>query len=127
MARLFPKIESVPSLDLEGGISAEVWLEADDATLVRTVEPGHDFWTYTKYCFAQNGALVYCDLEVRTAWGWGYHSEGPVANGRFHSAGERFLETKKDQSIPKPQDADDIFRFVETRSTRKRVGCHSGN
>jgi len=106
--REFLKIEIVPSLDLEGGISAEVWNESSGAMLVRTVEPGEDFWTYTKYCFAQNGALVYCDFEVRTAWGWGYHAEGPVTDGKFHSASERFLDTKKNQSIPKPQDAGDI-------------------
>ncbi|HTW78729.1 MAG TPA: hypothetical protein VME23_04190 [Terracidiphilus sp.] len=104
----FRNIESVPSLDLESGISAEVWNEADVAILVRTVQPGEDFWIYTEYCFAENGPLVYCDLEVRTAWGWGYHTGGPIADGRFHSANERFFDTKKNQSIPKPHDADDI-------------------
>jgi hypothetical protein len=107
--REFSKIERVPSLDLEGGVSAEVWLEFADAKMVvRTVHPGEDFWIYTSYCYAENGPLVYCDLVVRTAWGWGYHTEGPVSDGRFQPANERFFETKKNQSIAKPQDADDI-------------------
>jgi hypothetical protein len=106
--REFPKIENVPSLDLQGGVSAEVWNEAGVALLVRTVQPGEDFWIYTKYCFAENGPLVYCDLEVRTAWGWGYHAEGPFTDGRFRPASERFFDTEKNQSIPIPQDTNDI-------------------
>ncbi len=106
--REFAKVESVPSLDLEGGISGEVWNEANSIMLVRTAKPGEDFWIYTKYCFAQDGSLVYCELEVRTAWGWGYHAGGPVTDGRFHAVAENFFETEKNQSILKPQSAGDI-------------------
>ena len=104
----FPKIESVPALDLEGGISAEVWNEANGALLVRTVEPGEDFWIYTRYCFDSDGSLVYLGFEVRTAWSWGYSADGPVKGKQFQPSIERFFEPQKEKSIPRPQEADDI-------------------
>jgi hypothetical protein len=105
----YKSIESVPSLSLEGGISAQIWPEPKGALLVRTVEPGEDFRSYTQSCFSKSSYLVYVKFELRTAWGWYYRAEGPIVMGRFHRSTEQYFDSKTGQAmLVRPQQADDF-------------------
>ena len=109
----YKSMEIVPELSLEGGISAQVWRKESNALLVRTVEPGEDFWGYTEYCFGNSGKLMRVRYEVRTAWGWAYRVEGPFAKGSMVKKSERFISTKNDTPIPRPKEAEDISQALK--------------
>jgi hypothetical protein len=104
----FKSIEAIPELNLDGGISAQVWKEPSGSMLVRTVAPGEDFWAYTKSCYSKAGYLDSIEFELHTAWGWYYKAEGPFIMNRFHRATEQFFNSKTDQPlVVSPQEPDD--------------------
>jgi hypothetical protein len=111
----YPAIEKVPELDLDGGISAEMWVAADGSVLVRTVETGEDFWIYSEYCFATRNRLAYLRLETRTAWGWGYRTEGPVLDRRLHKSSETFFSTSSSHTISRPRQAGEISGALQPK------------
>jgi len=104
----YKSIADVPELDTDGGQSAQVWHDNQGRPLVYTVEPGEDFWTYTRYCFDKSGQLTRVGFEVRTAWGWGYRLEGAVLGGALHPHSSGFFDTENGQPIEKPKDADGV-------------------
>jgi len=109
----FKSIESVPELSLEGGVSAQVWKESNGSLLVRTVEPGEDFWAYIKSCYSKAGYLDSIQFELRTDWGWYYKAEGPLVMGRFHRSAEQFFDSKSNQPlVVRPQQPDDFPQML---------------
>jgi hypothetical protein len=111
--REYRGIEGVPALDLNGGISAQLWTGTGGTSFVRVVEPAEDFWIYTEYCFAKGGQLRRVGFELRTAWGWAYRLESPVENGTIHDASSGFFSTQTEKSITKPEQADDVSQALK--------------
>ena len=106
--REYRSIDKVPDLDLDGGISAQLWYGTSGSILIRTVEPGEDFWTYTDYCFAKWGRLNRLGFELRTAWGRAYRIEAPVEGGAIRDASRQFFDIETQEAIPRPEQADDV-------------------
>ncbi len=111
----FRSIEAVPALDPDGGVSAQLWRDKTGSSSVYMVEPGEDFWTYTRYCFDKTGQLERVGFEVRTAWGWGYRMEGQVIKGTLRSDSAEFFSTGDQRPIPKPEGASDISEALKPR------------
>ena len=110
--REYRSIEDIPALNLNGGISAQLWTGTGGTSFVRTVEPGEDISIYTEYCFTDRGQLSRVGLEVRTAWGWAYRLESPVENGAIHDPSSGFFSTQTEKSIAKPEQADDVSQAL---------------
>jgi hypothetical protein len=106
--REYRSIENVPVLDLDGGISAELWDGPSGSFIVRIVEPGEDFWTYTEYCFNKSGKLDYLGFELRTAWNWAFQLDGSVENGALHNNFEGFFSTRTKKPVRRPESANDV-------------------
>jgi hypothetical protein len=106
--REYRSVENVRALDLDGGISAQLWEGQDGSFLVRTVEPGEDFWTNTEYCFNKNGKLDQLRFEVRTAWGWAFRLNGSVEDGAIHEDSTGFFDTTTEKPITRPVGADEV-------------------
>jgi len=106
--REYTRLEDVPELALGFGISAEMWKGYNSSFLIRTVEPGEDFWSYTEYCFNKDGRLIRLAYEVRTAWGWAFQMGGPVMNSAIRADSSGFTSTETGKAIPKPQGAGDV-------------------
>ena len=106
--REYRSIEDVSDLDLDGGISAQLWEGKGGGLFIRTVEPGEDSWTYTEYCFTKSGKLGSVGFELRTARGWAFRLEAPVENGAIHEASSGFFSTETKQPVLKPEQADDF-------------------
>jgi hypothetical protein len=106
--REFQQITDVPELELGFGESARLWAGGDGNLLIRAEEPGEDFAAYTDYCFNKAGQLVQIRFELRTAWGWGYRQEGPIAKGSIVAQTSEFFSTKTGESITKPDQAADV-------------------
>ncbi len=106
--REYKSITAVPELELDDGTTAQVWAGTEHTQVVRLVEPGQDFWTYTEYCFDSEGTITRIRFEVRTAWGWGYRTELPVVNRVPAKSKQTFFDTKTGQPISRPNDADNI-------------------
>ena len=101
-------LTDVPELELGFGESARLWAGGDGNLLIRAEEPGEDFAAYTDYCFNKAGQLVQIRFELRTAWGWGYRQEGPIAKGSIIAQTSEFFSTKTGESITKPDQAADV-------------------
>jgi len=106
--REYKSIEAVPELDNDGGESAQFWRESAGGSSAYVVNPGEDFWIYTRYCFDGKGQLVQVGFEVRTAWGWGYKLEGSVVEAVLRPNSSLFFNTESGTTIPKPDGASDI-------------------
>jgi hypothetical protein len=104
----YRNIEAIPDLSLDGAASAQFWLDPDGAPSALMVEPGEDFWIYTRSCFNKKGGLVGVGFEVRTAWGWDYRLGGFIVNGHLQTISSGFFSTRNDQKIPRPDTADDV-------------------
>ncbi|HEU5351451.1 MAG TPA: hypothetical protein VFU55_07620 [Terracidiphilus sp.] len=101
-------MKAVPELDLGSGESAQYWRDRSGVSYVNVVAPGEDFWAYTRYCFDKNGNLKALSSEFRTAWGWGFRTEGPVLEGVLHPSRSQFFNVKSGKEIARPADADDV-------------------
>jgi hypothetical protein len=106
--REYRNMEAVPDLSMDGAAFAQFWLDPDGAPSALMVEPGEDFWVYTRYCFNRRGGLDSVGLEVRTAWGWGYRLGGSMMKGRLQPSSSWYFNTENNQRIPRPETADDI-------------------
>ncbi len=92
----------VPELKLDSGMSAEVWQHRKKTRSVYIVEPGQDFWSYTRYCFDDEGQLEGVGFEVSTPLGWGIRSEGTASGNGFDPSTVEFISLKNGKVIPKP-------------------------
>jgi hypothetical protein len=104
----YRRLADVPELELGFGESARTWEGSDGNLLVRTEEPGEDFAAYTDYCFNKAGQLIQITFELRTAWGWGYRQEGPIAKDSLVAQKAEFFSTKTGEPITKPDQAADV-------------------
>jgi hypothetical protein len=106
--REYRNIEAVPDLSLDGAASAQFWQDQDGVLSALIVEPGEDFWIYTRSCFNRGGKLVGVAFEVRTAWGWSFREDGIIVKGQLQTVSSGFFNTENDQKTPRPDAADDI-------------------
>jgi len=98
----YSNIEAVPDLALGGGISAQFWREGKKRASVYVVEPGQDFWAYTRYCFDKDGQLQGMGYSIVTPLGWGIRTTSFLSVGAINSASSEFFETKSGRVIAKP-------------------------
>ncbi len=101
-------MDAIPELSNDGGAFARLWTGTDGKVLIRIEEPGEDFAEYSDYCFDRTGQLIQLRFELRTAWGWGYRTEGPILKGTLAVKMGEFFSTKTEAHIKRPQQADDI-------------------
>jgi hypothetical protein len=106
--RTYGTVSEIPDLSTDGGESANYWTGQDGNVLVSTFELGEDFYIYTDYCFDRSGRLIQLRFEIRTAWGWGFREEGPVAGDTLKPATSGFFNTSSDEPTAKPDGANDI-------------------
>ena len=118
----YQDIKSVPELQLNGGTSAQLWVGNRGRSLVSIQEPEEDFTAYSDYCFDKSGHLVQLRYELRTAWGWGYRVEGSFADRKLNSEISQFFNTKTDQPINKPDDADNIPEALKPHIYPRKSG-----
>jgi hypothetical protein len=106
--REYHAVNEVPTLGLDVGILARLWMGQKGTTLILLEEPGEDFYSYTHYCFDSNGALVSLRFELRTAWGWSFRIDGRIENGKLRPKTSEFFNTKTDLPVARPEQADDV-------------------
>ena len=111
----YPTRQSVPAPQNDSGESALLWSARDGESLVKMEEPGEDFFICSTYCFSKSGALATVDFELRTAWGWGYRTSGPVTAGALASKVSEFFDTHTGHVLPRPQEADGIAVALKPR------------
>jgi hypothetical protein len=111
--REYRTMAEVPQLDLDSGMSAQFWQPKKGSLSVYVVEPGEDFWVYTRYCFSGDGKLENVSFEIRTPLGWGHRSEGSVAGTAFKPGSSEFFSTQNGKAISKPDGVSDIPRDVK--------------
>jgi hypothetical protein len=109
--REFANMQAVP--EIVNGVSAQVWNGPKDSLIVRTAEPGEDFWSFTDYCFDQGGNLTRIRFQLRTAWGWGFRVDEAVENSALRNKSETFFDTKTQKPIARPDQADDIREAMQ--------------
>lgn len=110
--REYPDSGAIPLLS-DGGETAQVWIGRNGDVLVRTVEPGEDFWRFTDYCFDSRAAAVRLRFQLRTAWGRGYRLEGPVVSEVVQPDHATYFSTQNEKPVPKPAEADDISEALK--------------
>lgn len=104
----YGNVKGISELETNGGESAQFWRENDGGSSVYLVEPGEDFWTFTRYCFDGAGQLRQVSFEVRTAWGWAYGLEGSVVESVLRLDSTQFFNIKTGKQIPRPDGASDV-------------------
>jgi hypothetical protein len=105
--REFRSLGEVPQLELGNGMSAQFWQDKKKNSTVSIVEPGQDYWTYTRYCFDEEGQLEGVSYEIRTPLGWGHRAEGSVSGEAFDPSSQEFFRIKDGRQIVKPEGVDD--------------------
>jgi hypothetical protein len=111
--REYANIADVPQLDLDSGISAQFWQPKRGSPSVYLVEPGEDFWVYTRYCFSGDGELENVSFEIRTPLGWGHRSEGSISGTAFQPISSEFIRTRNGKPISKPAGVSDVPRNIK--------------
>lgn len=106
--REYHRVGDVPALDLDGGESALLWVANDGHMFIKTEQPGQDFIAFTDYCFDKAGELTELNFELRTAWGWGYRQERPIAKGAIVPRLSEFFDTETGKVVPKPEQANSV-------------------
>ena len=95
-------LDEIPQLALDSGITAQVLQRKKGVPSVTIVEPGEDFWLYTRYCYDDEGQLDGVTLELRTSLGWGRRVEGTVSGNEFYASKSEFFSTKNGKPVSKP-------------------------
>lgn len=114
--REYQNIKDVPEVQPDvGGEFVRLWTGDGGNTLISLEEPGQDFIAYTDYCFDKTGKLVHLRFELRTAWEWGYRQEARMVKGALAVETSEFFDTKKEQSIKKPEQANDIAAALKPK------------
>jgi hypothetical protein len=105
--REYTSLQDVPDLELNNGISARFWQDRSKNRSVMIVEPGQDYWSYTRYCFDSKGELTGVGYEVRTELGWGVRAEGSMFGDGFTPTTLAFFSLKNGRAITKPKGVSD--------------------
>ena len=83
------------------------------------VEYGEDTATYQADCYDEGGALSALHYELRTAWGWGYEDVRTFnAHGKILNRSTRFFDTRNNQDIKRPAQADDVPDYLKPKIYR---------
>jgi hypothetical protein len=105
----YSNVNVLPELTPDVGASAvQMWVAKDGNTLFSTQDPEQDFSIYTDYCFNPTSELIQVRYQLRTAWGWGYRSEGPVVKRVFKPKTSEFFAMSTGVQTDKPDGADDL-------------------
>ena len=113
--REYRSVKEVPELENDFGEFVQLWTSHNGNVLITIQAPGEDFASYTNYCFDPGGRLTQLTFQLRTAWGWGYRTEGFVSKGRFAGKTSEFFSTETEKPIPKPDQANSIPRALKPR------------
>jgi hypothetical protein len=100
--REYASAEQVQDVGLDSGAIAQFVQHKRESPSVTVVKPGEDYWTYTKYCYGDDGELAGVSYEIRTQLGWGYRVDGLPYMGRFSANVHEFFSTKDGKTIAKP-------------------------
>jgi hypothetical protein len=111
--REYPNAGQAPELSLSGGMSAQLVQRKKENPSVTIVKPGESYWTYTRYCYGDDGLLANVSLEMRTALGWGYRVEGTASGTAFNVSKQEFFRTKNGKPIAKPEGVADAPANVQ--------------
>jgi hypothetical protein len=114
----YPNLDAAPILTLDMGATADLmWIGSGGKIFFEIQDLEEDFSFFTDYCFDSRGQLIQLRYEFRTAWGWGYRIEGPVATGTLKPKISEFFRTDTDVRIEKPRVADDpdFARFFKPK------------
>lgn len=109
----YPSAARMPEVRLDSGLSAEVVQHKKEIPSVTIVKPGEAYWTYTRYCYGENGQLAGVSFEIRTQLGWGYRVDGSASGGGFSASGHEFFDTKSEKPIEKPDGVADAPAGLE--------------
>src|ERR1700733_3516264 len=90
----YRSLDQIPQLKLDSGTTAQVLQRKKGIPSVTIVEPGEDFWLYTRYCYDDEGQLDGVTIELRTSLGWGHRVEGTVSGNEFNAVRSEFFSTK---------------------------------
>lgn len=101
--REYRKIEEVPDLELNGGMSAQFWKDRNKTGSAIISARDQNYWSYTHYCFDSDGKLEGVGFEIRTPLGWGHRTEGSVHGGGLDSISEEFFSLKNGKTIVRPE------------------------
>jgi hypothetical protein len=101
--REYPSLAEAPQLALNGGMTAELVQQKKNSPSVTVIAPGEDFWSYTRYCYRDDGQLADVSFEIRTEMGWGYRMEGTAFLGGFSANTHEFFRTKDGKPIARPE------------------------
>jgi hypothetical protein len=100
--REYPSAGQAPDVGLDSGITAEFVQHKKESPSVTMIKPGEDYWTYTKYCYGEDGVLAGVSLEIRTQLGWGYRVEGTASASGFSANSHEYFQTKDGKPISRP-------------------------
>jgi hypothetical protein len=114
-------VKQVPPLD---GNSGERMIAVKTSTsgrhFVRFVDYGEDSATYQADCYDEGGALSTLQYDLRTAWGWGYEDVRTFdARGKVLHRSTRFFNTRNNQDIVRPAQADDVPDYFKPKFYKK--------
>jgi hypothetical protein len=112
----YPKLDAVPTLTPDVGATADLmWVGGEGKIFFEVQDLEQDYSFFTDYCFDSTGQLIQLRYQFRTAWGWGYRTEGPTVAGTMKPKISEFFRTDNDVRIGKPKMADDpdIARFFK--------------
>jgi hypothetical protein len=98
----YQSMQDVPELNLNGGLAAQFVQHKKESPSVRIVKPGQNYWTFTSYCYGNDGQLAGVSFEARTELGWGYRMEGTAFLGGFSDNTHEFFRTKDGKPIARP-------------------------
>jgi hypothetical protein len=104
----YRNVKDIPELEQGLGQFAASWTSPEGKLLIKLQEPGEDFYAYTDYCFNKAGRLIALRFELRTAWGWGFLEDGPIAGGVLKPRTSLFFDTENEATIPKPDQSAEI-------------------
>jgi hypothetical protein len=100
--REYPSTGQVPDVGFDSGITAQFVQHKKESPSVTMVKPGEQYWTYTKYCYGEDGQLAGVSFEIRTQLGWGYRVEGTASASGFSANSHEYFRTKDGKPIARP-------------------------
>jgi hypothetical protein len=111
--REYPSAGQIPDVGLDSGVTAQFVQRKKESPSVTMVKPGEDYWTYTKYCYSEDGELAGVSFEIRTRLGWGYRVDGTTSASGFSANSHEYFETKNGKPISRPDGVADAPAGLE--------------
>jgi hypothetical protein len=114
-------VKQVPALNGDSGEKMiAVKTSASGRHFVRFVEYGQDSAGYQADCYDPVGTLSVLRYQLRTAWGWGYEDVRTFdARGKVLNRSTRFFNTRSNQEIARPPQADDVSDYLKPKIYKK--------